>query len=201
MPIPPASLRVTAPPASTRVTVPPAAPRVKIPPVYIPPSPPTVSLPVHPHFIKSDYNGDNVNVIAFPRYRLLSHHQQRTFSAQEPHYIADHTSAMAHPPRFSPGTGPRYSQATWHIIATEHRHKNHANTVIGTDTVQYIENSHPICGPDKDIWTTSLGNDLGRITQGVGTRIPTGTNTVFFIPRSTIPTKRTVTNSLLVARI
>ena len=55
--------------------------------------------------------------------------------------------------------------------------------------------------PDKDIWNTSLENNLGRLAQGVGTRISTGTNTVFFIPRSAIPAGRTVTYSQLVASI
>ena len=108
---------------------------------------------------------------------------------------------MAQPPRFSPGTGYRYARATWHLITTEHRRTNHTNTVIDTETGQSIEYYYLTCVPDKDIWKTSLANDLGRISQGVGTRFPTGTNTVFFIPRSAIPAGRTVTYSQLVASI
>ena len=108
---------------------------------------------------------------------------------------------MAHPPRFSPGTGSRYAQATQHLIATEHCRTNQAKTVIDTNTGQSLEYSHSMRGPDKDIWKTSLANDLGRLTQGVGTRMPTGTNTVFFIPRSAVPVGRTVTYSQLVASI
>ena len=58
-----------------------------------------------------------------------------------------------------------------------------------------------MCGPDKDIWKTILANDLGRLAQGLGTRMPTGTNTVFFIPRSAVPVGRTVTYLQLVASI
>ena len=183
----------------------PASPRVKIPPAYpeakSPPSPLTVSLPVQPNFIKPDYNSNNVDVVAIPSYRFRSHHQQQPLAEQEPHYIASNTSVMAHPPRFSPGTGSRYARATRHLIATEHRRTNHANTVIDTDTGRSLEYRHLIRGPNKDVWTTSLANDLGRLAQGVGTRMPTGTNTVFFIPCSAIPYGRTVTYSRLVASI
>ena len=77
----------------------------------------------------------------------------------------------------------------------------HTNTVIDTDTSQSLEYYHLMRGPDKDIWKTSLANDLGRLAQGVGTRMPTGTNTVFLIPRSAVPVRRTVTYLRLVASI
>ena len=108
---------------------------------------------------------------------------------------------MSQPPSFSPGTGSLYARATRHLIAPEHRRTNHANTVIDTDTGQSLEYSHLKCGPDKEIWKTILANDLGRLAQGVDTKIPTGTNTVFIIPRSAIPAERTVTYSRFVASI
>ena len=58
-----------------------------------------------------------------------------------------------------------------------------------------------LSGPDKDACTTSLANDLGRIAQGVGTRMPEGMNTFFFMHRTAIPACRTVTYSQLVASI
>ena len=73
--------------------------------------------------------------------------------------------------------------------------------MINTGTGQSLEYSHLMRVPDKDIWKTSLENDLGRFSQGVGTRMPTGTNTVLFIPRSAIPAGCTVTYSQLVASI
>ena len=73
--------------------------------------------------------------------------------------------------------------------------------MINTDTGQSLEYSHLTRGPDKDICKTSLANDIGQLAQGVGTIMPTGTNTVFFIPRSAIPAGRTVTYSRLVASI
>jgi len=38
-----------------------------------------------------------------------------------------------------------------------------------------------------------MGNELGRLAQGVGTRMPHGTDTIFFIPKSQLPTGRKVT--------
>ena len=46
-----------------------------------------------------------------------------------------------------------------------------------------------------------LANDLGRLSQGVSTRIPTGTNTVFFIAKLAIPHGRKVTYTQMVASI
>ena len=153
------------------------------------------------HVIEPDHKGDKIDAATVPRYRLRSHRQQQPFAAQEPHYMAANTSSMAQSPRFSPGTGSRYAQATQHLIATEHFRTNHANTMIDTNTGHSLEYSHLMCGPYKDIWKTSLANYLGRLTQGVGTRMPTGTNTVFFIPLSTVPARRTVTYSRIVASI
>ena len=87
------------------------------------------------------------------------------------------------------------------LIATEQQHTNHANTVIDMDTGQSLEHSHLKRGPDKDTWKKILANELGRLTQEVGTRMPTGTNMVSFIPRSAIPAGHTVTYSQLVASI
>ena len=161
----------------------------------------TVSPPVHLHVIDPDHQGEKIDAATVPRYRLRSHCQQKPFAMQELHYIAAHTSAMAQPPRFSPGTGSRYVQATQHLIATEHCRSNHTNTVSDTNTGQSLEYSHLMRGPDKDIWKTSLANNLGRLAQGVGTRMPTGTNAVFFIPPSAVPIGRTATYLRLVASI
>ena len=138
IPIPPSSPRVTSPPASPRVKTPPADPRLKIPLAYSPPSHPTVYLPDHLHVIDPECNGENINAVTVPRYRLQSHRQQRRFAAQELHYISANTSAMAHPPRFSHGTGSCYAQSTQHLIATEHRRTHNANTGIDTDTGQSL---------------------------------------------------------------
>ena len=54
-----------------------------------------------------------------------------------------------------------------------------ANSVIDKVTFHSLEYHHLIQGQNKDIWSHSLANNLNRLTQGVGTHIPTGTNTDF----------------------
>ena len=55
--------------------------------------------------------------------------------------------------------------------------------------------------PNKSIWRTSLANYLGRLTQGVVTRMPSGTNTVFYVPKSSVPANLKVTYARMVATI
>ena len=47
-------------------------------------------------------------------------------------------------------------------------------------------------GNDRDTWIKACANDFGRLAQGVGKRMPTGTNTIFFIPRHKVPAGRKV---------
>jgi hypothetical protein len=46
-----------------------------------------------------------------------------------------------------------------------------------------------------------FANELGRLAQGVRTRMPSGTNTCFFIPKSNVPNDRKVTYGRIVASI
>ena len=56
-------------------------------------------------------------------------------------------------------------------------------------------------GPNKSIWRTSLANDLGRLTQGVGTCMSRGTNTIFYVPKSRVTVDCKVTYSCMIATI
>jgi hypothetical protein len=76
-----------------------------------------------------------------------------------------------------------------------------ANAVIDEVTGQSLEYRALSTGPDKSTWITALANDLGRLAQGVGTRMPTGTNTIVFINRHAVPTGRQVTYGRLVSSI
>ena len=60
---------------------------------------------------------------------------------------------------------------------------------------------HLIYGPDSATWVKAIANDLRRLAQGVGTRMPTSANTVFFVSKSSIPYDRRVTYSRMVATI
>ena len=69
--------------------------------------------------------------------------------------------------------------------------------VTGT-SLKYL---HLIHVSNKDVWTHNLANDLHRLTQGVGTRMPTGTYTVFFVRQHDITAGRKVTYTRLVSSI
>jgi hypothetical protein len=67
-----------------------------------------------------------------------------------------------------------------------------ANAVTDPITGQVQEYRHLIKGPTKDIWVKSFANKIGRFAQGVGTQMPTGTDTIFFIQKQQVPDGRKV---------
>ena len=73
--------------------------------------------------------------------------------------------------------------------------------MIDDVTGQYLEYRHLIRCLSAEVWSYSLDNNLGRLTQGVGTRMPTGTSTVFFIQKCDVLAGRNVTYSCLFSRI
>ena len=76
-----------------------------------------------------------------------------------------------------------------------------ANVVINPARGQALEYWHLIRGPNTNTWFKALANDLGRLAQGVVTRMPTGTNTVFFVAKYSISHGRKVTYAQMVATI
>jgi hypothetical protein len=76
-----------------------------------------------------------------------------------------------------------------------------ANAVMDPITGESLEYRALSTGPDKDIWITALANDLGRLAQGIGTRKPSGTNTIFFVKREAVPNDRKVTYGRLVSSL
>ena len=73
--------------------------------------------------------------------------------------------------------------------------------ILDPTSGQALNYRHLIWGPNRDTWIRALANDLVRLSQGVGTCMPTGTNTVFFIAKSAIPQGRKVTYARMVASI
>ena len=73
--------------------------------------------------------------------------------------------------------------------------------MIDDVTGQYLDMHQLLEGPNNSIWRTSLSNDLGRLTQGFGTRMPCVTNTLFYVPKYSFPTDRKVTYACMVAII
>ena len=99
--------------------------------------------------------------------------------------------------RWQGGPQPQYIAALSHPIHQEEQ----ANVAIDPTSGQALEYRHLIHGPNGDTWIRALANDLGRLAQGVGTRMPTGTNTVLFVAKSDISHGRKVTYAQMVASI
>ena len=70
--------------------------------------------------------------------------------------------------------------------------RKYACAVTNEKTGKLEEYGALVKGPNKHTWTKAYANDLGRLAQGVGSRIK-GTNTIFFIPRRDVPPGRKVT--------
>ena len=83
--------------------------------------------------------------------------------------------------------------------------QHHANSVVNQITGQSYEYRHlvtgKVAGHTAVVWTKSLANEFGRLANGVGTRLPTGSNTIFFIRRNQVPADRTVTYGRIVCTI
>ena len=94
------------------------------------------------------------------------------------------------------GIKTRYVEALHHLISQEQ-----SNAVIDEVTDQSMDLRKLLQGPNKLIWRTRLDNYLVRLTQGVGTHMPRGTNTVFYVPKSSIPANRKVTYARMVVNI
>ena len=73
------------------------------------------------------------------------------------------------------------------ILAINLQVYHQANVVIDPTTGASLECRHLVKGPTKAIWENSFANEIGRLAQGVVTRMPYGTNTIFFIPKDKVP--------------
>jgi hypothetical protein len=80
-------------------------------------------------------------------------------------------------------------------------HVHQANTVVDSITGQVQEYRHLLQGPDAPTWTKSFANKLGRLSQGAGTRMPSGTKTIWFLRKHQVPSDRKVTYRRIVATI
>jgi hypothetical protein len=67
------------------------------------------------------------------------------------------------------------------------------NAIVDEITGVSLEYRQLLKGDQPDLWIRAFANGLGMLAQGVGTRQPTGTNTIFFIPKAKVPADRQVT--------
>ena len=99
--------------------------------------------------------------------------------------------------------GSKYSIATTilaiNLVTSQTAQKIYA--VIDPETGASLEYRNLMKGATKDIWATSLVNELGRLANNVGTRMPTGTNTLDFIPKIKVPKHKIPTYGWLVCDI
>ena len=62
-----------------------------------------------------------------------------------------------------------------------------ALAILDPDTGTPLSYSQLCTGPDAAAWTQSASNEFGCLTQGILPDMPSGTNTMFFIPSSALP--------------
>ena len=142
---------------------------VSVPSLRVPLSPTTLRIPLRrppPNLIEPNHDDP-----AASRYPL---HSQHALATTVPQVYA--------------GIKPRYFGAL-HILLSQEQ----AYVVINEVTGQSLDLRQLLQGPNKSTWRTSLVNNLGRLTQGVGTRMPRGTNTVFYVPKFRVPVDCKVT--------
>ena len=141
-----------------------------------------------PHVIELYHDIDNfVDDIVPPRYALRSHRPIPALSKRIPHYIATCLQSNPPIPAISPQTSARHVMATRLLLAAEARKfASSTNAVIYEVTGKSLDYRHFLTGPNKDVWTHSSANNLDRIAQGIGTRMPNSTSTVFLFV-ATIP--------------
>ena len=89
------------------------------------------------------------------------------------------------------------------ILATNLQVKHQANVVIDPTTGASLKYRHIIKGPTKSIWVNSFANKIGRLEKGVRKNIPSGTNTLLFVPKDKVPVPAgiAVTYGIIVAEI
>jgi len=75
------------------------------------------------------------------------------------------------------------------------------NSVIDPTTGASLEYKQLSQGNTRVQWATSFANELGRLANGVGSRMPSGSNTIVFIPRHLVPKHKRPTYGRLVCDI
>jgi hypothetical protein len=161
------------PPNSTKLGAPLPAPRV-FPPVLRAVSPVTRNT-------TNRYTGGPLRQPA-PRYRYPTRSQTLTNQTLP---RANHVATISGP------LFPLPTSLSQHV----------AHSVLDPITGQSLEYRQLSQGPTRDKWIHGFANEIGRLAQGIGTRMPTGTDTIHFIKREQVPSDRKVTYGHIVATI
>ena len=78
---------------------------------------------------------------------------------------------------------------------------NSCNTVVDETTEDLQEYRHLMCTPARKIWDTALANNLVRLAQGVGARMPKGNSPIRFVCRQAVPAHKKIMYARLVAKL
>jgi hypothetical protein len=136
------------------------------------------------------FEEEHMETPAVPRYNTRS--RARQHSANKAHTLTPrifrpiaftHNQAITLPFKQAPKTMPM------------------ANSVINEDTGAILEYRHLIQDDSTfPVWNKAAANKFGRLAHGVGGRIE-GYNTIFFIPRQTVPKGKIITYGRFVVDI
>ena len=72
------------------------------------------------------------------------------------------------------------------------------HTVLCPKTGSALEYRHLLKMDQAEVWTQSFANELGRLAQGLSGTTITGTNTITFVDKRTIPTHKVITYGRIV---
>jgi hypothetical protein len=186
--------RVPTVPSPTTTAPAPRVPTASTPPIT---SAPTPRVPI------AATPAPRVPIAATPAPRVLTPHLPRTPLPTVTQEESDWQEADTPPP-----TRPRTRGQTGAIPRRHWTIPIHtANSVIDERTGKSYEYRHLISGQvnghSSATWSKSFANEIGRLAQGVGTRIPAAaaTNTIHFVPFTNIPRDRKVTYGRIVCSV
>ena len=118
-------------------------------------------------------------------------------------------SAVTTPSIFAAAPAPRQSAKFAHaasVLAATPLHYNYeenaqhfAGAALDPATGNMCEIGALLKGSEGAAWEIASANEIGRLSQEVGTRIPKGTNTIFFIPHDKKPKNKKATYIRIVA--
>jgi hypothetical protein len=179
-----------------------APPRVPVPsqPVASPRVPVSSPPPVAPPRVRP--SSTNTTQHRFRKFPQPASREQMYFNLPlpkglpsfPPPKVSRPVRARLDPHRHDPRHTHSRSTALAQLMATEYEaardaHLNHIyHPVTGTK-----ESYDSLRSQNPDRWETSFSNEIGRLAQGVGDRMKSGNENIFFIPRRQVPHGRKVT--------
>ena len=172
----------------------------------ISPTPAVPPVRRHPYYTRSHRNTPT------PPVRHANLARQVTPTYASPHFIANavydrvtgaavppvpHT--LPHKPHFSaPRQQWRKKRRNRKTSRQPGLHYPTINIVVDPITGATMSYKKLSVGPDGSHWERSMANEFGRLAQGNGPSMPTGTNTIFFISHRDVPANKTPTYAKIV---